>query len=270
MSEYKEKLDKLIFSFSSLSQYEECPYAFYMNKILKIKGDSNAYADVGSFGHKLCAEYLSGESSLADILVECVEDFDSNVTHEMSESSKGKKYLALCEFFSSFEEDSFNERFKVLGVEKKFFWKIDGHRMIGIVDLILEDKNTGKIYLVDHKSSPHFLRKDGKPLKNMGDAFTKYKKQMYLYADAMLKNKDFKYHPDYIVWNHFLDDGKLTVIPFNEDDYRETMEWASDTIKRIYEEVEFPPCMESYIMCNELCNYRDGYCEYMLIDTEDE
>lgn len=269
MSQYKEILDKIIFSYSSLSQYDECPYGFYMNKIEKIKGDGNAYSEIGGFAHGLHADYLSGKSTLEEVLTECVETFDDHITYEISESSKEKKYMALCEYIAGFDEEDFNNRFEILAVEKRIYWKIDGHRMIGIVDLVVKDKNTNKIYLVDHKSSSHFLKKDGKPLKNTEESYNKYKKQMYMYADAMKNSKDFGYYPDYIVWNHFLDDGKLTVIPFNEKDYKETIDWVKDTVDRIYADEEFMPHV-SYMMCNQLCNYRDGYCEYMLIEDEDE
>ena len=53
MSPYKEILDNITYSYSSLSQYDSCPYSFLMNKIEGIRGDSNAYAEIGSYGHKL-------------------------------------------------------------------------------------------------------------------------------------------------------------------------------------------------------------------------
>ena len=269
MSEYKKKIDKIVFSHSSLSQFCECPYAFFMRKIQGIKGDGNAFAEIGSFGHELCADYLSGKATLDETLSSCVDDFDDRVTYEISEASKDKKYFALCDFFASFDEDDFESKYEVLGVEKRFKWEIDGHKMVGIADLILKRKSDGKIILVDHKSSGHFLKKDGKPLKTMQESFEKYKHQMYMYADAMKKSNDFGCFPDYIVWNHFLDDGQLTIIPFKTEEYEETINWVVDTINKIYECEEFLPHI-SYIMCNQLCDYRDGYCEYMLIDYDED
>lgn len=269
MSEYKEKLDKITFSPSSLNQYEECPYAFFMNKIEGIKGDGNAYAEIGTFGHKLCQDYLTRKATLEEVLTDCVENFDDHITYEIMEASKDKKYVALCDFFSSFDEEDFNSKYEILAVEKRFYWRIDGHKMVGIADLILRRKEDGKIILVDHKSSDHFLKKNGEPLKSKEDVYRKYVRQMYIYADAMKQSKDFGCFPDYIVWNHFLDDGKLTVVSFNKDDYDDAMQWVLDVIDRIYDDEEFLPHM-SYVMCNQLCNYRDGYCEYMLIGEDED
>ena len=137
--------------------------------------------------------------------------------------------------------------------------------MVGIADLILKRKSDGKIILVDHKSSGHFLKKDGKPLKTMQESFEKYKHQMYMYADAMQKLMGIT--PDYIVWNHFLE-GTTTVIKYDQGDQEETLKWAEDIIERIYEDEEFN-AKQSYVMCNMLCNYRE-LCEYKEFSDDEE
>lgn len=255
---YKEILDGIIFSFSSLSEYAQCPYAFRMNKIEGIRGDTNAYAEIGSFAHKLNEKLFSGKATVEEVLDECIEDFDSHVTEEISEDSKSKKYVALCEYFGGFDEDVFN-KYEVVAVEKRFNWKIGKYRFVGIVDLILKDKKTGEIYLVDHKSSAHFLKKNGEPLKSTLKSFLKYKKQMYMYADAM-KNV-LGYYPDYIAWNHFLDDGERTVIKFDEKELDETKKWIIDEVEKIYADEDFDAVFD-WSYCYNLCNYRNGYCEY--------
>ena len=141
--------------------------------------------------------------------------------------------------------------------------------MIGIVDLILERKEDDKIILVDHKSSGHFFKKDGTPLKSSEESFLGYRRQMYMYADAMKNSKEFGCFPDYIVWDHFLDEGKLSIIPFKKEEFDESIKWVKDTIKKIYKDAEFAPCL-SYMRCHTLCNYRDGYCEYQMMGGDDE
>ena len=269
MNNYKKILDKIAYSPSSLNQYDECPYAFFMNKIQMIKGDGNAYAEIGSFGHQLCENYLKDKATLEEVLIDCIENFDDHVTYEITESSKEKKYMALCEFLSGFDKEEFDKTYEILAVEKRFHWKIGKHKMVGVADLILRRKSDNKIILVDHKSSDHFLKKNGEVLKSKEDVYRKYVRQMYIYADAMKHSEDFGFFPDYIVWNHFLDEGRLTVVPFDKDVYDESIQWVLDTIKKIYKDTEFLPHM-SYVMCNQLCNYRDGYCEYMLIEDEEE
>ena len=81
---------------------------------------------------------------------------------------------------------------------------------------------------------------------------------MYLYSDAMRKN--LGYYPDYLVWNHFLDDS-VTVIPFDKCGLDETIKWFKETVKRIYSDETFE-AKHDYVMCNTLCDYRNGLCDY--------
>jgi hypothetical protein len=44
------------------------------------------------------------------------------------------------------------------------------------------------------------------------------------------------------------------------EDYEMTLKWFKETVRKIYNDKEFYPC-KSYMMCNQLCNYRLD-CEY--------
>lgn len=265
MSVYKEILDKILLSFSSLHSYETCPYSFYLNKIEGEKGISNGYAQSGNYGHEALEQIFTKKVTPEEALQNCVNEFEDYVTEYISEDSLQKKMDALCQYLADLDIDSFFEKYEVLGVEKRFKWKISFFNMIGFADLILRRKSDGKVILVDHKSAGHFMKADGKtPLKNQIDNFTTYKKQMYLYADAMKKTMGF--YPDLIVWNHFLDGGKKTVIEFNEKDLEESLKWAENIVDQMYNDEEFVE-NQSYMMCNVLCNYRD-MCEYLVEDDD--
>ena len=259
MSVYKNILDKILLSFSTLHGYEECQYSFYLRRIEEITGKSNAYAQSGSFGHDIFCELFQKKMTKQEALDKVINEFEDSITEEMSEDSIQKKMTALYEYIEQLDLDGFFKKYKVLGVEKKFLWEIFDHKMIGFADLILKRKSDGKIILVDHKSAGHFMKKDGvTPLKNQEENFETYKKQMYLYADAMKKTMGC--FPDIIVWNHFLDGGKKTVIQFDMDDYEKSLQWTKNIIEKIYEDEEFI-AQQKYMLCNVLCDYRD-ICEY--------
>lgn len=258
VNKYKEDLDKIEFSFSTLHQYEQCPYATYQKKICGETGINNAYAEIGSFGHGLNEKIFKHEMTVQEALNDCVENFEYNVCEYISETSKENKFAAMCDYLANFDE-TYEERYEILGVEKEFHWKIGKHKCVGYADLILRGKESNKVFLIDHKSAGHFMKKNGEPLKNQEDNFKAYSKQMYMYSDAMMK--EYGFYPDYIVWNHFLDNSKTTVIPFNKEDLNSAIQWVKDTIKKIYSDTKFEPGEEDYTMCYLLCNFRDS-CDY--------
>ena len=266
MNKYKEKLDEIEFSFSTLHLYEQCPYAFYLKKICGDIGENNAYAEIGSAGHHWNEQIFKKIMTVEEALIDCAENFDDWVLEDISESSKEKKYEALCDYFTAFD-DFYKERYEVVGVEQEFNWKIGKYKCVGYADLILKDKQSGNVLLVDHKSANHFFKKDGTVLKNQQENFEAYRKQMYMYADAM--KKKYGFYPDYMVWNHFLDGGATTVIPFDMAEHAAAIKWVKDTIRSIYKDTTFEAGKRDYTRCNIICNYRND-CEYKEFGMDDE
>ena len=155
--------------------------------------------------------------------------------------------------------------YEVLGVEMKVHFKIGKYSMIGYIDLLLRHKETGEILLVDHKSAGKFFGKNGQPLKSQADNLAAYSKQMYLYSKAVYDL--YGKYPDKIVWNHFFDKN-ISVIEFNQEDYEAALNWALETIEKIYQEEEFP-AKKSYMLCHVLCGFRNS-CLYASEEDEEE
>lgn len=257
--------DNMRWSFSRLSTYEKCPYAFYLQYVEKRKdGESNWYAENGSACHKVIENLLKHKIKLEEAgeyylkLLKCCE-------HEENESTIEK----CLNYFANLEP--LDEKYEILGVEKKINFKIGSfqyvgacYKFIGICDIILKDTTTDEIILVDNKSSDCFFGKKGSVLKAQEENFETYKKQMYLYCKAIKDEMGLTVNK--IVWNHFKDDGKLSVIDFNEQDYWKTLEWATSTIEKIKSDSNFE-CNKSFIFCHRLCNYRNN-CEYLEEDEE--
>jgi len=192
-----------------------------------------------------------------------------NLLAEVPEDTDIEKVLAkqdqFIDYLDTLDIDKFFANFKVLGTEIPVEFELNGNEIIGRVDLIIEDKNNGETIIVDHKSSGHFLKKDGTPLKSKLDQFNDYKKQLYIYAMGV--KQKFGISAQSLAWNHFLDKGAITEIPYREDECEETKNWVLETINLIENDQEFA-AKKSFLWCNRLCSFRND-CLYKEMEDED-
>lgn len=79
---YKNILDNMVWSFSSVNSYCTCPYAFKLSYIDKKEKVNNAFAEFGSFVHSLLEKYFKGEIEFFELSQMYESEYDSNVTHE--------------------------------------------------------------------------------------------------------------------------------------------------------------------------------------------
>ena len=254
---YQETLDKIEFSFSALHEYEQCPLSFYERKISDTEvNEGNYYTEVGTYVHDITAKIIRGELNIDDAIDYFIDNYENNVVYKAKQSTVEAKYNLSIDFFAAFDIDLL-KNYEVLGVEKEVLFELEGYKFIGFIDLLLKDKTSGEILLIDHKSLGHFLKNDGKPLKNQLPHFNAYKKQMYLYAKSVYE--EYGVFPTRIIWNHFFE-RTITKISFNEKDYKKSLKWAIDTIHKIYSDKEFK-AMPTFMLCKILCGYRNS-CAY--------
>ena len=253
---YEEQLDKIEFSFSTLHQYEQCPFAFYLKKIDGTElNEGNFYSDAGGYMHEILEMLFSNKLTPDEAIDYYMDNYANNVVYETKQSTMEKKYNQAIDFLAVFDMHQL-DNYEVLGVEKEVHFEIGEYHFIGFIDLLLRNKTTGKIIIVDHKSSDHFLKKDGSPLKNQQANFEAYSKQMYLYSKAVYD--EYGEYPDRIIWNHFFDQ-QVTNIPFKYEDYCATQQWALDIIHRIYADENYE-AVPNYMMCKVLCGFRNSCC----------
>lgn len=262
LSEYKELIDKMRWSYSRLSSFDTCKYSFYLNYIIndddEYLSEGNFYAEVGSFMHEILAMIFGGELSQEEALQYYIDNFDENVLYEVKPATRQKTY-ELCENYLRDGDFSWIDDYEILGVEMEVEFKIKGYRFVCYIDLLLRDKRDGQIVLIDHKSAPYPFKKDGGIKRNSEKSFNHYKKQMYIYCYAI--HEKYGTFPKVIAWNHFKDMGRFATIPFQKSEYDETLVWLEDTIHVIEEEEEFEPTLD-YFFCKNICSFRAS-CEYI-------
>lgn len=260
MNEDRFVIDTMLWSFSRLSSYHQCPYGFYLKYVQCNEGEPNFFGQYGSLIHSILEKYEKEELSLFEIsqyyevhfnnVVTCDAPSNKYVDIRQSYYDKGLEYLDNI--------DLILDKYEILGIEKEVKFNIGGYEMIGYIDLLLRDKETGDITVLDHKSGSVKFKKNGEISKTEEEHVLGFKRQLYLYSDAVIKEYGKK--PRYLQWNLFKDRNWLTV-EFNDKEFEEAKQWAEDTVKSIEQETAWLPNPSQYF-CWNICDMRNCACEY--------
>lgn len=259
-SEDRFVIDTMVWSFSRLSSYHQCPYGFYLKYVQCTEGEPNFFGQYGSFIHKILEMYAKGELSLFEISPYYEEHFWENVTCDappnkyvdirQSYYDKGLDYLDNI--------DLMLDKYEILGIEKEVKFVIGGYEMLGYIDLLLRDKETGDITVLDHKSASIKFCKNGRVSKKDEEHIQSFKRQLYLYSKAIIE--EYGVEPKYLSWNLFKEQ-KWYTIDFDKAEYDEAVQWAEDTVKMIESDTTWRPNPSSYF-CWHICDMRNCACEY--------
>ena len=174
-------------------------------------------------------------------------EYDEAVKHYFPPFPKGlagRYYDEGLQYFRSF--DGFGDDMEILSVEDKFELDIRGSWFVGIADLVLRDRSTGDITVIDHKS---------KSMNSMKKAQYENTRQLYTYA-AYVKERLGAF-PTLLRFNMFRYGVNIDE-PFSRDRYAETMDWIERTIAEIKAEKEWKVSSSSYF-CRFICSTR-LYC----------
>lgn len=258
--------EQMVWSFSRIHSHEQCPYEFYLNYLLKDEDgnriydrDDNFYGVFGSFCHELLEQILTKEITIDDAYIKYQEEFDDHLSvFDIKDSTKEKYFYLGLSYFSNLTFD-WLDQYEILGVEKEVRFQVDKYKFVGFIDLLIREKSTGKIIVIDHKSSEYPLGKRGGVKKAKQKSYDSYKRQLYLYSKAVYE--EYGQFPDVLAWNYFREE-KWLDLPFIKNEYEESLKWAVDTIHKIKSDTEFPANIEHFY-CKNLCGFRNNICEYI-------
>lgn len=255
-------LDTMTWSFSRLNSFYNCPYEWKLRYIDCNKSENGFFGEYGSLIHKILEKYEKGELSLFELNDYYEEHFSENVPHDAPPNKyvdiKQSYYEKGLDYFNNIDLDL--DKYEVLGVEKEVRFQIAGKDFVGYIDLLLKEKETGKIIILDHKSASIKILKNGKVSKSDQEHVREFIRQLCLYAIPIIEEYG---HVDELWWNLFKDKNWLKM-PFNKEDYDEAIKWAEDTLKLIETEKEWLPNNSSSYYCNYLCGQRNNACEYKI------
>mgnify|MGYP006288124109 CR=1 FL=1 len=240
----KLRLDKMIWSHSRISSFEQCPLGWWYSYHYKINRNiNNAFAEYGSLCHELIQHQMVFKQRGMPLQTnEEMKDYFQNGFYHMSTkflSSKMKREYLYdgIDYFRNW--DSF-EGYNVKAIEEFTNWEMADYPCYGGMDLLLEKDD--KFYLIDHKSSkPYDAQKMNKKIK-----------QLYFYGPAV--KSLFGKHPEYVGFNFFRKN-KLQIFEWDTDKFVNMLEWFESTVKKIKATKDFVANPNAFF-CNHICNHR--------------
>lgn len=225
--------------------YDQCPLAFKLQYIDKQPQIQNAYTSYGTHCHSILERWAKGDLmsfELADVYTAEYDEAVKEYFPPFPRGLAGKYYEEGLQYFKAF--DGFGDQYDILSVEDKFELDIRGNRFVGIADLILRDRNTGLITVIDHKS---------KSMQSLKKNLFENTRQLYTYA-AYVKER-FGEYPSMLSFNMFRY-GKFVDEPFSMERYHETMDWIERTIDGIRADKDWLVSSSGYF-CKFICSSRD-------------
>ena len=236
-------------SFSQMTTAEECPYAYYLQRIAGVETVENAFAQAGTLAHQLLAKWARGEIRKEDLPVLWIQCFAKSVTADFPTflASKGYKAKLFDAVFTYLETFEGFPGYEIVGAEKEFTSMIGGERFVGIIDLILRDKITSEITIVDYKCCSL-------------SSFKKNRNKMYyqLLLYSKFCNDQFGRPPAKLRFE-LIKENTFDEQLYDPEDYVSARIWAESVIEEMKtkEMTDWFQTKAEYFKCVNLCSCRN-------------
>lgn len=254
MADFTYVTDSMRFSYSNLSSFDTCKYGWMLNYIEGKDSDSNFFAQFGLLVHEIFEKYWKKELDKDKLAEYYKKNYRKFVTDSPPLFPKGmgeSYYKSGYEFFQNFSFD--RDLYEIILIEGKAESSYNGTSIVVKPDLIVREKSTGDVILMDYKTS--------KPVK--GDKWDTSKLDGYIKQLTLYKyfvEKEFGIKIDRIELL-FIRINKIYVVEDSPQNTHEVMSWFEYTLKLIEMEREFKADPSNSYFCQNLCGVR-RYCKY--------
>lgn len=144
-----------IWSYSKVTSLDNCPWEYYLGRILKKQGSENIYAVCGSIAHDILEDLYNGKIKYEDMKDRFDKEFivveisDFHFYSDPAKDLKAKKKYKEC--ILNFFENHIPVKTKVIN-EQEIWIDVCGNIFIGYVDAIHKDEE-GCYVITDYKTS---------------------------------------------------------------------------------------------------------------------
>lgn len=248
---YRPLIEGMTWSYSRVETFESCPYKWFLKYIKKYEDEDQFFATYGSFMHKLIERFYRGELSEGQMLSTFLTDYKKEIKGQRPKANVVENYISDgVSYLKSFTRFPY----KMIDVEHKVDFKINGYPFVGYIDF-LGESDSGLV-IIDNKS------RDLKPRSGKTKPTAKDKeldtmmRQLYIYSEAV--KQEFGVLPSTLCFNCFRS-STLIQEPFNFDAFEEAKAWAVNKIKSIENAEDFEK-KDNFFSCKYICGV-NRYCD---------
>lgn len=257
MMNYKYLIDDMVWSYSRVNTYNDCPYKFLLKYIFQNTGVSKFFANYGKYMHEILQKYYEGELNENSLVSYYLENYAKCILcRAPTQTLHMVYYKGGIDYFLHIKPLFYD----VLSVEHKMEFKIGKYPFIGYLDLIGFADN--KLTICDHKSQKLKPRSNRKTQTKGDVMLDEYFRQLYIYAYGW--QQETGELPDQLMFNCFRSNQIITE-QFDKEKFDNAKQWILDTIKKIEEENDWEPNYE-FFKCKYICDV-SNHCEYFKINN---
>ena len=230
---------------SKLNLYLQCPRKFKYRYIDHLEEETGDFAQLGLDVHKY-AEDIGNELMNCDVVTNAIlKDIMLKLYPFDEEDFEGDQHAqALLNFF----ENVFDNNYEIFSVEGDIYYEELNLR--GIVDLILKDKDTNELIIIDYKTGKARSVKDYRIELCMYKRLVNYKYSDYVVSAACIY---FTKDQNYRGFNFVESQKKGTHV--TQEDYESVFDLI-DFVRQQIQEEYFPPKFDPYFAC-KYCSFVD-------------
>lgn len=249
MTEYDIILKEMKFSYSSLTTFNHCRYAFLLTYIRAEARMGNFFSDFGSYVHKILEKYFNDELDLYQLAAYYRKNYKRSIKHTCPAYPKDMALKYFSDGLSFFENFEFEkEKYEIIDIEKKLKTKLDDINFVLVPDLVLKEKKTNLYHLFDYKTAN--LYKNGKLDKKKVE---EYKQQCNLYVYFLYAIKGIEINR-YTIWA-IRNNARIEFL-YEPMDGLTTVEWIKNTVDAIRKEEKWEPNTSEPYFCSQICSNR--------------
>ncbi|GEM_PF-3634356 len=257
MTDYSDAIKNMVFSYSNLSTFETCKLLWKKIYIEKIERKSGFYAEVGLIFHETLEKYFKEEIESYQMLDYYKDNYSRVVVSDEPPFPKGigeKYYQDGITFFSNF--DFSRDDYDMLNVEEPVKTTISEIMFVIKPDLVMRDKETQNIILMDYKTSNPY-QPNGTIKK---DKILPYARQLQLYASLLWAEKQIEVNQ---MWLWFVRYNKIEKFAVSPEKAFNNLQKFLAEIEEIKNEKDFPANTSNKFFCDTFCSYSEDCLDRM-------